>query len=242
MRRKPVKGLFITGTDTEIGKTYVAALIAQALVESGHNVGVYKPAASGCQLQNGALVSDDALTLWKAAGSPGTLAEVCPQVFAAPLAPHLAAEAEGKTLDAGLLRTGLDVWLERSDIVLIEGAGGLMSPLGHDEYVADLAYDLGFPLIVVARNVLGTINHVLQTLITAATFGDGLEVAGIVLNQPAQPGSDASLASNAAEIRRRAVPPLLGNLNFGADHFEPPVNWFALAEPAVTRLDTPEEP
>ena len=96
MARKPVRGLFITGTDTEIGKTYVAALIARSLVAAGHRVGVYKPAASGCSRQGDSLVSDDALALWQAAGSPGTLAEVCPQVFAAPLAPHLAAAAEGK--------------------------------------------------------------------------------------------------------------------------------------------------
>ena len=144
-------------------------------------------------------MSDDALALWQAAGSPGTLAEVCPQVFAAPLAPHLAAAAEGKRLDADLLRRGLDIWLERSDVVLVEGAGGLMSPLGEDEFVADLAYDFGFPLVVVADNRLGAINHVLQTLITAATFRDGLPVAGIVLNQ-AHAGGDAELrAENAAK-------------------------------------------
>ena len=83
MTRQTIRGLFITGTDTEIGKTYVAALIARALVAAGHRVGVYKPAASGCERREGELVSDDALTLWQAAGSPGTLTEVCPQVFAA---------------------------------------------------------------------------------------------------------------------------------------------------------------
>src|SRR5258708_35422490 len=104
MARKPPRGLFITGTDTEIGKTYVASLIARALVSAGHRVGVYKPAASGCRRQGDSLVSDDAVALWRAAGSPGTLAEVCPQVFAAPLAPYLAATAEGRELDAALLR------------------------------------------------------------------------------------------------------------------------------------------
>jgi dethiobiotin synthetase len=232
MSRKPVRGLFIAGTDTEIGKTYAAALIARSLVAAGNRVGVYKPAASGCSRQGDSLVSDDALALWQAAGSPGTLAEVCPQVFAAPLAPHLAAAAEGKQLDAALLRSGLDVWLERSDVVLVEGAGGLMSPLGEDEFVADLAYDLGFPLIVVARNALGTINHVLQTLIAAATFRDGLNVAGIVLNETAPRGADASLQYNAAEIRRLAVPPLLAEIAYQARAFDPPVDWFSIAAPA----------
>jgi dethiobiotin synthetase len=233
MARKPVRGLFITGTDTEIGKTYVAALVAEALVAAGHKVGVYKPAASGCTRREGTLVSDDALVLWRAAGSPRTLDEVCPQRFAAPLAPHLAARAEGRTLDAGLLRRGLEPWLAASDVVLVEGAGGLMSPLGHDEYIADLAYDFGFPLVVVARNALGTINHVLQTLIAAAAFREGLDVAGVVLNQCSPPGEDSSVATNAAEIRRCSGAPLLAELGFGARQFDPAVEWFALAaEPA----------
>ncbi len=229
MARKPPRGLFITGTNTEIGKTYVAALIARALVSAGHRVGVYKPAASGCQRQGDTLVSDDAVALWRAAGSPGTLAEVCPQMFAAPLAPHLAAAVEGRELDAALLRSGLDVWLDRSDIVLVEGAGGLMSPLGEEEFVADLAYDLGFPLVVVARNGLGVINHVLQTLITAATFRNGLNVAGVVLNETTPRADDPSIALNAREIRRRAVPPVLAEVAYQATAIDGGIDWFALA-------------
>ncbi|MFH1264802.1 MAG: dethiobiotin synthase, partial [Planctomycetota bacterium] len=105
MMCKRLPGLFITGTDTEVGKTYVAALIARALRKAGHRVGVYKPAASGCRLVDDALVADDAVTLWEAAGRPGELDRVCPQRFQAALAPHLAAREEGKRLDANLLRT-----------------------------------------------------------------------------------------------------------------------------------------
>ena len=135
----------------------------------------------------GVLVSDDAVALWNAAGRPGDFDRVCPQCFAAPLAPHLAAAAEGRRLDAGQLRHGLEYWRERSEIILVEGAGGLMSPMGEDEYVADLAEEFGFPLVVVARNVLGTINQTLQTLITAAVFREGLPIAGVVLNHPTIP-------------------------------------------------------
>ncbi len=220
----------------------MASLVVRALVAAGHRVGVYKPAASGCESRDGQLQSDDALALWQAAGSPGTLAEVCPQVFAAAKAPHLAAEAEGKRLDSGLLRRGLDIWLERSDVVVVEGAGGLMSPLGDDEFVADLAYDFGFPLVVVADNRLGAINHVLQTLITAATFRDGLPVAGVVLNQ-AHAGGDAELrAENTREICRRAVPPVLAEVAHGADRFDREVHWFALATAAVERREPAQEP
>lgn len=242
MTRKPVRGLFITGTDTEVGKTYVTALVARSLVAAGHRVGVYKPAASGGALVDGRLVSDDALALWQAAGRPRALAEVCPQVFAAPLAPHLAAQAEGKQFDARLLRAGLDAWLADSEVVLVEGAGGLMSPLGDDEYVADLAYDFGFPLVIVAPNTLGVINQVLQTAITAEVFRRGLSVAGIVMNTPRAGTDDPSRAQNVEEIRRRAVPPVLAEVAYRGEQFTPAVDWFALARPANKTKPNAGEP
>jgi dethiobiotin synthetase len=222
--------LFITGTDTGVGKTYVAARIARALVATGRRVGVYKPAASGCARHGGILVSDDAVALWNAAGRPGELDRVCPQRFAAPLAPHLAARAEGKEIDAALLRDGIEYWQQRSEIVLVEGAGGLMSPLGDEDYVADLAAAFRFPLLVVSRNVLGTINQTLQTLIAAAAFKGGLPVAGVVLNHAAPPAADdVSLASNRAELQRRCARPILAELCWQADDFDAAVDWLALA-------------
>jgi dethiobiotin synthetase len=161
-------GLFITGTDTEVGKTYVAALIARAMAAAGRKVGVYKPAASGCRREADDLVADDAVAIWEAAGRPGELERVCPQRFEAALAPHLAAEAEGRQVDADLLRTGIEYWQQQSDIILVEGVGGLMSPISKDDYVADLADEFGFPLVVVSPNKLGTINATLQTLIAAS--------------------------------------------------------------------------
>ncbi len=219
----------MTGTDTGVGKTYVGAMIARALRSAGCRVGVYKPAASGCRRERGRLVSDDAMALWEAAGKPGTLQRVCPQRFLAPLAPHLAAREEGRRLDRRLLRHGLEFWTGRADVVLVEGAGGLMSPLGDDDYVADLACEFGFPLVVVARNGLGTINQTLQTLIAAATFRDGLKVAGVVLNHPSPPGDDASIATNRRELVARCVPPVLAEVLWNANEFDAPVDWLALA-------------
>src|SRR5690349_13174914 len=89
------RGIFIVGTDTDVGKTFVGATIARQLHQEGVRVGVYKPAASGCRRVGKQLVSDDAVALWEAAGRPLSLAKVCPQRFLAPLAPHLAAQAEG---------------------------------------------------------------------------------------------------------------------------------------------------
>jgi dethiobiotin synthetase len=225
-----IRGLFITGTDTGVGKTYVAALIARTLAADGRRVGVYKPAASGCRREGDRLISDDALALWSAAGRPGELERVCPQRFEAPLAPHLAARREGKRLDPALLRSGIDYWKLRSEIVLVEGAGGLMSPLGEKECVGDLAAHLGFRLLIVSRNVLGTINATLQTLVAAAAFGQGLAVAGVILNHPAPPPpDDISLSTNRQELVARCDRPLLAEVAYGAERFEPAVDWFGLA-------------
>lgn len=236
------RGLFITGTGTGVGKTYVTALIAEQLHRGGKRVGVYKPVASGCEPRGERLAAPDAIALWEAAGRPGALEAVCPQLFQAPLAPHLAARAEGKRVDASLLREGIAVWRESSEIVLVEGAGGLMSPLSDDDYNADLAAEFGYRLVVVSANELGTINATLQTLVTASTFcqaGSGergaagdkgeLQVAGIVLNSPRRHTDDASVDSNADELARRCVAPLLARVEFKG-RLDSEVDWWALAE------------
>ncbi len=223
-------GLFITGTDTGVGKTYVACLIARSLRAAGLRVGVYKPAASGCLPQGDTLVSEDALALWTAAGQPEDLDSVCPQRFLAPLAPPLAARTEGRSIDAMLLRSGLDYWRACSDFVIVEGAGGLMSPLSDEDYVADLVSEFRLPLIVVARNALGTIHQTLTTLIAAAAFENGLPIAGIVLNRPIAE-ADASVEHNRRELIARCVPPVLAEVLHNAADFDVPVDWLALARP-----------
>ena len=225
-----IPGLFITGTDTGVGKTYVAALIARKLAVAGHRVGVYKPAASGCRRTDGELVADDAVELWEAAERPGDLEHVCPQRFEAPLAPNLAARAERRQVDADLLARGLAYWRERSDVIVVEGVGGLMSPVAENAYVADLAAAFGFPLVVVSRNVLGTINQTLQTLITAGVRCPGLPIAGVVLNHPAETSADdASLSLNRRELTQRCDRPILAEVAWGGRDFDASVDWFALA-------------
>ena len=239
MSQRP-PGLFVTGTDTEVGKSYVASRIAAQLAASGVRVGVYKPVASGCELASPAvnteadlgddeLVAQDAWELWTAAGRPGSLRQVCPQRFRAAVAPHVAARQEGLQVDAELLRTGIQHWQQCSDFVIVEGAGGLMSPVTDDEYVADLALDFGYPLVVVSPNVLGTINQTLQTLITAAAFREGLAVAGVVLNDHQPPNEDHSRSSNLAEIESRSRSPVLATLGWQQQQFSPQVDWQALA-------------
>lgn len=211
-------GIFVTGTDTDVGKTYVAALLARALVAKGVRVGVYKPAASGCRSVEGSLVADDALALWNAAGQPGTIEQVCPQCFAAPLAPHLAARAEGKQIDAQRLRSGLAAWRDY-DFVIVEGAGGLLSPISEHELVADLAADVGLPLLVVAANRIGVVNQVLMTLCAARHHTKALPVLGVVLNELRDAADDPSVATNASELARRTDVPIVADLRFGESAF-----------------------
>jgi dethiobiotin synthetase len=227
-------GLFVVGTDTAVGKTFVGSRIAADLARQGARVGVYKPAASGCRRDGKSLVSDDAIALWEAAGRPGRLEAVCPQRFAAPLAPHLAAKEERRDIDSRLLRRGIEYWRRRSEIVIVEGAGGLMSPIGDHDYVADLAAEFGYPLIVVVPNRIGAINSTLLTLIAAAHRPNPLPIAGIVLNDVLPPDChDPAVRSNRLELELRCVPPVLAQLGHEAAQFETPVDWLRLARPAL---------
>ena len=229
MLKKPPHGLFITGTDTEIGKTYVATLIVKELVATGHRVGVYKPVASDCISDGQQLVSEDAVALWEVAGRPLSLDAVCPHRYQAPLAPHLAARSEGRELDAESLRRGIEPWADECDIIIIEGAGGVMSPISDDEYFADLAYDFGYPAIVVVPNVIGAIHQSLSTLIAAACFRGGLPLAGVVLNDARSFDDDPSTDSNREEIARRALAPVLTRLRHEGEAFDDEVDWMAAA-------------
>ncbi len=228
MKNRPRHGLFITGTDTGVGKSYVTALIARRLVATGNRVGVYKPVASGCRRLGTELIADDAQLLWEAAGRPGALDNVCPQRFEASLAPHLAARQEGRAIDTDLIRDGICDWSDRCDIVLVEGAGGLMSPLSDDDYNVTLAEEFAYPLVIVAVNQLGVINQTLQTLIAAASYGDDIPIAGVILNNIA-PQADHSVESNRCELEARCVPPILSELKFNATEFTSDVDWANIA-------------
>lgn len=221
-------GLMILGSDTNVGKTFVAALIARQLFAQGVRVGVYKPAASGCRREGRRVIAEDAVSLWEAAGRPLTLAKVCPQRFVAPLAPHLAAQAEGAELNAARLRSGLKPWLAWAEFTLVEGAGGVLSPLGADELVADLALDLDLPVILVVANRLGAVNQALQAQLAALVYG--LKLRGVVLNDASPPdATDPSRDLNAAEIKSRLSVPLLAHLPWQAKSIRPRIDWRAIA-------------
>jgi len=231
-----MRGLFITGTDTGVGKTAVTAAIVRQMLAEGIPVGAYKPAASGVEEAPEGPLWRDVEILWRALQGNYPRERICPQVFVAPLAPPVAAEQEGKQVDRQLLRTGLDWWQGRVDAVLIEGAGGLLSPLAEEDSVADVARDLGFPLLIVGRLGLGTINHTMLTV--EAARSRGLEVAGIVLNEAVRlAADDTSWQTNAREIQRRCDVPVLSVVRhvLGGDLLEvgelQRIRWELLSQP-----------
>jgi dethiobiotin synthetase len=227
-------GLFITGTDTDVGKTYVTSLIARELISNGATVGAYKPVCSGCEEDpNGELIWHDVEVLSNAIGGGFDSERVCPQRFVAGLAPPVAARLEGKGVDARLLRTGAAWWNDKVEFLLIEGVGGLLCPLTAEESVADLAKDLGFPLLIIAPLGLGTINQTLLTVEVAQNRG--LAVAGIVLNEAFAAEADQAAETNPREIAARCNVSVLGTVLYNQkaglfrDGNQIKIDWNAIA-------------
>ncbi|HIJ94838.1 MAG TPA: dethiobiotin synthase [Desulfuromonadales bacterium] len=181
-----VRGIFVTGTDTGVGKTVVAATLARLLRLQGVRVGIMKPVTSGCTLQGGELVSDDAVLLCQAATIPYSV-DVAPYCLTEPLAPADAAAIDGVRIEFSRIKAAYERLSAVSDFMIVEGVGGLMVPLAGGLLVADLARDLGLPLLVVARPGLGTINHSVLTCFAATQME--LPLAGVIINgMPENPG------------------------------------------------------
>jgi dethiobiotin synthetase len=192
-----VRGVFVTGTGTDVGKTVVAAAILAALHAGGERVAAFKPVVSGTEERVDPDWPPDHELLAAATGADPD--DVSPAVFAAALSPHLAAQLAGRPLDRALLRGAFDARAATADMLIVEGVGGLLVPLTREYLVRDLACDLGLPLVVAASPGLGTINHTLLTV--EAARAAGLRVTGVVLT----PWPDAPSAmedDNRATIAR----------------------------------------
>jgi dethiobiotin synthetase len=196
-------GVFVSGTDTGVGKTVISCALIRALLARGRDVGVMKPIETGVGPE-GPL---DAIALREASGASQSVEEVCPQRFALPAAPSVAAKAEGRAVDLALIHQGFDRIAAQCEFVLVEGAGGLLVPIGDHYAMLDLAIELGLPLLVAARARLGTINHTLLTLEVAATRGAC--VAGVVISH-----ADGAL-SEADATNLRALRDILGERLLG---------------------------
>ena len=200
-------GLFVTGTDTEVGKTVAACALARWLARRGRNVAVMKPIASGCRVAGaGRLVSADAELLLEAAGCDEPLDRVNPIALRAPLAPTVAARLDSRAVDLARAAKSFRALARRYDYMVVEGIGGLAVPLTRRRTVADFAGTLGLDLLVVARAGLGTLNH--TTLTVEYARSRGLAVRAVVLNGTT--GRDRSEKTNAGEIRRLTRVPVAG--------------------------------
>ena len=189
LRPVRIPGLFVTGTDTGVGKTVIAGAIAAWFRGQGSRVGVLKPIATGCERRREGLVSTDAEFLAHFADSPHPLDVVCPQRYAEPLAPAVAAERAGQPADWAAVQRSLDRIGRDSDVLIVEGVGGVMVPLDDRHTVLDLVRWLGLPTLVVARAGLGTINHTLLTFESLRPVG---RIAGVVINR--YPAESATVA------------------------------------------------
>jgi dethiobiotin synthetase len=194
------KGIFITGTDTEVGKTVVACGIARLLKARGLKVGVMKPIASGSR--------DDAERLKAASGCPETLDVINPQYFKAPLAPTVAAALERREVDIEAIYRAYWFLQKHYDLLVVEGIGGVKVPLGESTYVVDLIQALRLTTLVVGRAGLGTLNHTLLTL--DALDAGKVSVMGVLLN--GSRGKSLAEKTNPEELQDHMTVPLLGVL------------------------------
>ena len=193
-----MQGVFITGTDTAVGKTRIGVLLAKALYKKNIRVIPRKPVESGCKTMSGALLPADALALKQAAHYEGELREVCPYRFAQPVSPVRAAHLSNSQLTTEQLVKACQHH-DDEGFTLVEGAGGLYSPLTEDGLNADLAMALKLPVLLVAEDKLGVLNQVLLNI--EALDMCGLDLVGIVLNN-LDNNRDRHM-DNAADLRAR---------------------------------------
>jgi dethiobiotin synthetase len=206
----PIPGIFITGTDTDVGKTWVAAGLTAALKERGLNAVYFKPIQSGCPIQEGRLIPTDARLAREVAGLTEPLEVLTPISLRLALAPGVAAAQAGVEVDLKLIAAGIRDLASRYEFLVVEGAGGLYVPLmGTQFLVLDLIRWLGLPLAVVAKSGLGTINHTVLTV--KAALAAKISVAGVILNRyPEKPG--LAEETNPGVIAALTGVPILGRL------------------------------
>jgi dethiobiotin synthetase len=196
------KGIFITGTDTGVGKTIIAGGLAATLKLEGIDVGVMKPIAAG------GVPSMDAIFLKHAAQVDDALDVINPICFQEPLAPATAAALKGKPIDLRRVKAAFDAIRQKHEFTIVEGVGGIAVPIYRNLLVADMAQRFQLPVLIVARPDLGTINHTVLTVAFAKNYN--LELCGIVLNGLRKESKTLAEETNPTEISRLTLLPILG--------------------------------
>jgi dethiobiotin synthetase len=212
------KGMFITGTDTGVGKTYIATGIVKTLHSAGIDVGVMKPAETGCSLRSGKLVPSDAEALMRAAAVRDPLSLVNPYRFRAPVAPSVAAEIGRKRIDPEKILRSFRTLSQRHDTMIVEGAGGIMVPLTKGYLFLDLAEAMGLPVVIVARPGLGTINHTLLTI--EALRVRRIMIAGVVFNDGLGRRTGLAESTSPAVIEELSGVPIIGSITYRCRSFD----------------------
>jgi len=191
-------GLFVTGTDAGAGKTLIAGAVAKVLTDNGQKVGVFKPIATGCKRSWEGPVSDDTEFLSYCANSDLLLSTITPVSYLSAASPIVSAAREGNPINFNKIATAYKNICENSDIVIVEGIGGVRVPLTMEFDLLDLAVEFALPVVIVARLNPGTVNHTLMTIdcIRAAE----LKIAGVVIN-----GYDATKATAAEDTAEQVI-------------------------------------
>lgn len=211
-----MKGLFITGTDTGIGKTVVTSCLTIGLKKMGFSVCPVKPVATGGVEPEGWLVSEDALVYQLLADVQETASELSPYCLKKPASPHLAAKLENKKFQLSKIRESLRILEQRYQYLLVEGIGGWKVPITTKYFVSNLAVDLGLPVIVAAANRLGAINHTLLTLESIRSCE--IEPAGVIFTQPVLLDDPEISENNIETVKTLGNVKILGNIPFLGDN------------------------
>lgn len=201
-------GIFVTGTDTDVGKTFIAAGIASALKRQGINVGVMKPVHTGCKTKNGVIIPTDSLVLVRAAAVNNPMDLVTPYMFKEPVAPYVAARKNNKRINPTRIMISFNKLCTKHDYMVVEGIGGVLVPITRNFYVADLIKKFNIPALIVTRPGLGTINH---TMLTINYLKDlKIPIAGVLINY-SKKGKKTLFEKTCAEtIERISGIPVLG--------------------------------
>ncbi|RMG67253.1 MAG: dethiobiotin synthase [Nitrospirae bacterium] len=194
------RGIFITGTDTGVGKTVFSALLLRALLLNDYSACPFKPIETGCRRDGEILLPEDGEFLKEMTAKAEPIKNITPYCFEHPVAPMVAAELEGKEIEIERIKKTYKELSLKYDLIVTEGAGGLMVPIREDYYYLDLALELRLPVVVVALNRLGVINHTLLTLEVLDKYG--LKVLGVVLNNLSKDPLDQSRDSNLHTLKR----------------------------------------
>ncbi len=207
------KGFFVTGTDTGVGKTVIAAALIKALDLLGIRACGMKPIETGCTGEGHSLIPSDGMFLKSIARMNEPVNSISPCCLRSPLAPMVAAEIEGATIDLDKIKRSFVKLTETYQAIVVEGVGGLLVPITKNYFISDLAKEFGLPLIVVSRPDLGTINHTLLTVNYA--IKEKLEVAGIIINYTyLSEESSAAEETNPQAIMQLSPVPLIGVFPF----------------------------